>query len=66
MNYWSLMEKGSHGRRVKFLRFSKDTVKLLMRYIKNDRLQYDEFQRNFEELPNEAPIFITALGTHSY
>lgn len=59
----STFNKGSHGRRVKFLRFSKDTVKLLMRYINKDRIQYDEFQRTFEELPNEAPIFLTELGT---
>lgn len=55
--------KGSHGRRVKFLRFSKDTAKLLMRYINKDRIQYDELQRTFDELPNEAPIFLTELGT---
>lgn len=59
----STFNKGSHGRRVKFLRFSKDTVKLLIRYINKDRIQYDEFQRNFKELPNEASIFLTELGT---
>ncbi|HHT7007657.1 MULTISPECIES: tyrosine-type recombinase/integrase [Bacillus cereus group] len=59
----STFNKGSHGRRVKFLRFSKDTVKLLMRYINRDRIQYDEFQRTFEKLPNESPIFLTELGT---
>lgn len=59
----SAFNKGSHGRRVKFLRFSKDTVKLLMRYINIDRIKYDKFQRTFEELPNEAPIFLTELGT---
>jgi site-specific recombinase XerD len=55
--------KGSHGKRVKFLRFSKDTVKLLMRYINSERKQHDELKRHFVTLPNEAPIFLTELGT---
>ncbi|PGL70062.1 site-specific integrase [Bacillus sp. AFS055030] len=59
----STFNKGSHGRRVKFLRFSKDTVKLLMRYINKERIQYDVTQCTFEVLPNEAPIFLTELGT---
>jgi site-specific recombinase XerD len=59
----STFNKGSHGKRVKFLRFSKDTVKLLMRYMNSDRKQYDELQRHFDALPNEAPIFLTELGT---
>ncbi len=59
----STFNKGSHGKRVKVLRFGKDTVKLLMRYINKERVQYDEFQRTFDALPNEAPIFLTELGT---
>ncbi|MGG3471587.1 tyrosine-type recombinase/integrase [Neobacillus pocheonensis] len=59
----STFNKGSHGKRVKFLRFSKDTVKLLMRYINKERVQYDELQRIFDALPSEAPIFLTELGT---
>lgn len=59
----STFNKGSYGKRVKFLRFSKDTVKLLMRYINTERTQYDELNRNFEDLSYEAPIFLTKLGT---
>jgi len=33
--------KGSHGRRVKFLRFSSDTVKLLRRYVDGERCALD-------------------------
>lgn len=55
--------KGSHSKRVKFIRFSKDTTKLLMRYINKERAKYDEFQRTFDELPNDAPVFLTAVGT---
>lgn len=59
----SAFNKGSHGKRVKFLRFSKDTVKLLMRYINKERVMYDELQRTFDSLPDDAPIFLTELGT---
>jgi integrase len=33
--------KGSHGRRVKFLRFSSDTAKLLRRYVDSERCALD-------------------------
>ena len=33
----STFNKGSHGRRVKFLRFNKDTTKLLFQYINQER-----------------------------
>lgn len=59
----SAFNKGSHGKRVKFIRFSKDTVKLLMRYINKERVKYDEVQRTFDSLPDDAPIFLTVLGT---
>lgn len=55
--------KGSHGKRVKYIKFSKDTTKLLMRYINKERIKYDEFQRTFDKLPNDAPIFLTTVGT---
>lgn len=59
----SAFNKGSHGKRVKYLRFSKDTVKLLMRYIDKERVKYDVDQRTFNSLPDDAPIFLTELGT---
>ncbi|MEI4621702.1 site-specific integrase [Bacillus pfraonensis] len=55
--------KGSYGRRVKFLRFSKDTVKLLERYINQERKNFDSFQQNFDSLSDEAPMFLTEQGT---
>ncbi|MEH6944510.1 tyrosine-type recombinase/integrase [Bacillus sp. JJ722] len=54
--------KGSNGRRVKYIRFSKETVKLLKQYINEERVKYDEFQRNFDGLSDEAPIFLTKTG----
>ncbi|MDF2085185.1 tyrosine-type recombinase/integrase [Bacillus pseudomycoides] len=55
--------KGSYGRRVKFLRFSKDTTKLLFQYINHERKTFDPMGRNFDSLPNDAPMFLTERGT---
>jgi integrase len=55
--------KGSHGKRVKFIRFSKDTVKLLIRYINEERIHFDELHRKFNDLPDDAPLFLAELGT---
>lgn len=55
--------KGSYGRKVKFLRFSKDTTKRLIHYINNDRKSVDKDHLSFHELSDEAPIFLTSNGT---
>lgn len=59
----STFNKGSHGRKIKFLRFSKDTVKRLFHYIDTERKSYDENHLGFEQLPDDAPIFLSANGT---
>lgn len=59
----STFNKGSHGRKVKFLRFSKDTVKRLNHYINTERKQFDPNHWEFDGLPADAPIFLTEWGT---
>ncbi|EJV56783.1 tyrosine-type recombinase/integrase [Bacillus cereus] len=59
----STFNKGSHGRRAKFLRFSKNTTKLLFQYINQERKKFDHLGRNFDSLPNDAPMFLTERGT---
>jgi integrase len=65
--------KGSHGRRVKFLRFSTETATLLRRYVDRERRLHDpdgytlaDYVRRAEgkliEL-NEVPLFLTSRGT---
>lgn len=54
--------KGSNGRRTKFLLFSNDTYILLMKYLKNDRMKYDPLGMAHDKLPNDAPLFITCKG----
>ena len=58
----STFNKGSHGRKIKFLRFSKDTVKRLFYYIDTERKSHDENHLGFEQLPDDAPIFLSANG----
>ncbi|TVX93741.1 hypothetical protein [Paenibacillus agilis] len=55
--------KGSHGRKIKFIRVSKDTVKRLFHYIEKERKFIDENHLYSEQLPNDAPIFLSANGT---
>ncbi|WP_375200029.1 tyrosine-type recombinase/integrase [Lysinibacillus sp. RS11] len=55
--------KGSHGRKIKFLRFSKDTVKRLFHYIDTERKSYDKNHFIFEQLSDDSPIFLSENGT---
>jgi integrase len=54
--------KGSYGKRVKFIRFGKDTVKMLLDYIDTERKQFDSLNRDFKALPDKEPIFLTEHG----
>ena len=49
--------------KVKFLRFSKDTVKRLFKYISSERKEYDFNHYDFDELPDDASLFLTSKGT---
>ena len=55
--------KGSHGRKIKFLRFSKDTVKRLFHYIDTERKSFDKNNLEYQQLPDHAPIFLSENGT---
>lgn len=65
--------KGSHGKRVKFLRFSNDTAKLLRRYVDEDRRRYDPQHYQLEDYVQLAqlhhidvqtiPLFLSTRGT---
>ena len=51
--------KGSGGRRVKFLRFSPETVKLLHHYVEGERKTLDSQQRGLHELTDLDPLFLS-------
>ena len=52
--------KGSHGRRVKIIRFSVETVKLLHHYVNEERVRVDPQHRTFAQLNDEEPLFLSA------
>lgn len=72
--------KGSHGRRVKFLRFSSETAKLLRRYFDGERRSLDPQRCTLEQYLRQAkveqrdlhtiPLFLsrqrTALSAKTY
>lgn len=57
--------KGSHGKRTKFLKVDNDTLKLLDRYIHGERKKADKSGLNINDFPNGTPIFLNQYG-HPY
>lgn len=55
--------KGSYDRKIKFLRFGKDTVKQLFHYIDTERKWLDKNHLEFHQLPDDAPLFLSANGS---
>jgi integrase len=65
--------KGSHGRRVKFLRFTSDTANLLRRYVDGERRRYDPQGYGLDDYRQRAaaqgldlhgvPLFLTRRRT---
>lgn len=66
------VSKGSHGRRVKFFRFSTDTATLLRRYIDGERRSHDRTNLRLADYLragndkltdlNEVPLFLSTRG----
>lgn len=64
------ISKGSHGLRVKQLFISDRTVKVLQRYVSEERSKFDSDHRTFVEFNRmstaeltKTPIFLTRIGT---
>jgi integrase len=58
----SAFNKGSHGRRIKFLRFSADTAKLLRRYFDGERRQHDAEHRTLKDYLTAAERVVLDLS----
>ncbi|MGG1660844.1 tyrosine-type recombinase/integrase [Brevibacillus sp. NRS-1366] len=54
--------KGSHKKRTKYIRFSQETLKLLIRYVNSERKSYTKQNLGFEDVPDTEPIFVTTHG----
>jgi len=69
----SAFSKGSHGRRVKFLRFSANTAKLLRRYFDGERRRHDAEHRTLKDYLTtsesgvldlaQVPVFLSSQRT---
>lgn len=59
--------KGSHGERVKELWWSSESSQLLRHYMETERRQCDRTGQGLDQLPDAAPLFLTAAGgAYSY
>lgn len=58
----SAMNKGSFHKRIKFVRISSDTLKLLMRYINTERNKYAAVPSKFIDLQESEYLFINKYG----
>ncbi|TYP79425.1 tyrosine-type recombinase/integrase [Paenibacillus methanolicus] len=55
--------KGSYKKRIKFIRISPETLKLLIRYVNTERRQAAETQAKFHDLPDKEPLFLSTRGS---
>jgi integrase len=51
--------KGSRGRRIKAIRFSSSTAKMLLQYLNTDRLSLDRTHRRLDALEGDDPLFLS-------
>lgn len=54
--------KGSHGRRVKVIRWSAETSKILLAYVNTERRAIDNQSRRFDALDDGDPLFLSRRG----
>jgi integrase len=54
--------KGSHGRRVKVLRFSPETSRMLHSYVNTERAAFDPYHRRMSVLDDADPLFLSSRG----
>lgn len=55
--------KGSFKRRIKFIRISPETLKLLIKYVNSERRHFASTQVKFNDLPDVEPLFLSTRGT---
>jgi integrase len=51
--------KGSRGRRIKAIRFSSTTAKMLLQYLNTDRASLDREHRRLDALDSDDPLFLS-------
>ncbi|WP_245838232.1 site-specific integrase [Paenibacillus sp. FSL H7-0942] len=63
LHEFAATNKGSYKRRIKFIRISPETLKLLIRYVNSERRQFAKTQTKFDSLPAQEPLFLSTRGT---
>ncbi|ANF97015.1 tyrosine-type recombinase/integrase [Paenibacillus bovis] len=58
----STLNKGSYGKRIKYIRFSSDTLKLLKKYVREDRRLHSKNQNTFKNIEENEMLFLTRQG----
>ncbi|RAS80722.1 tyrosine-type recombinase/integrase [Priestia endophytica] len=59
---FATFNKGSYGKRTKFLKVDNDTLKLLDCYIHGERKKVDKSGLKMNDIPDEIPIFLNQHG----
>ncbi len=54
--------KGSYGRRVKVIRFGKETSRMLHAYVNTERYRFDQSRRRLDALDDAEPLFLSSRG----
>jgi integrase len=54
--------KGSYGRRVKVIRFGKETSRMLHAYVNTERSHVDQTRRRLDALDDAEPLFLSSRG----
>jgi integrase len=54
--------KGSHGRRVKVVRWSAETSRMLLAYVNTERMAIDRQSRRLDALDDGEPLFLSRRG----
>ncbi len=54
--------KGSHGRRVKVIRWSSETTRMLLAYVNTERITFDRDYHRLDTLNDGDPLFLSSRG----
>src|SRR6266566_3497988 len=54
--------KGSHGRRVKVIRWSAETSRMLLAYVNTERITFDRDYHRLDTLNDGDPLFLSSRG----
>ncbi|CAH8712457.1 site-specific integrase [Paenibacillus thiaminolyticus] len=63
LHEFAASNKGSFKRRIKFIRISPETLKLLIKYVNSERRESANSREKFNELSEHESLFLSTRGT---